>query len=126
MVEKASAAAENSADSEESFDGPLMDTSKAAIKKLVAKGKERGYITHDELNAALPEEQMNSEQIEDVMARLSEMGINVVESEEVGRAVIVVIGIHPGDRTREHPYAQRVDGITQGLAEFLSGRHGGP
>jgi RNA polymerase primary sigma factor len=82
MVEKASAAAENSADSEETFEGPLMDTSKAAIKKLVAKGKERGYITHDELNAALPEEQMNSEQIEDVMARLSEMGINVVENEE--------------------------------------------
>jgi RNA polymerase primary sigma factor len=82
MVEKVSAAAENSADSEESFDGPLMDTSKAAIKKLVGKGKERGYITVDELSAALPEGQMNSEQIEDVMARLSEMGINVVESED--------------------------------------------
>ncbi|MCK5622353.1 MAG: RNA polymerase sigma factor RpoD, partial [Alphaproteobacteria bacterium] len=81
MVEKASAIAENSAESEES-DGPLMDTSKAAIKKLVGKGKERGFITHDELNAALPEGQMNSEQIEDVMARLSEMGINVVESED--------------------------------------------
>lgn len=82
MVEKASATAENSAESEESFDGPLMDTSKAAVKKLVGKGKERGFITVDELNAALPEGQMNSEQIEDVMARLSEMGINVVENED--------------------------------------------
>ena len=81
MVEKASAIAENSAESEES-DGPLMDTSKAAIKKLVGKGKERGYITVDELSAALPEGQMNSEQIEDVMAKLSEMGINVVENED--------------------------------------------
>ena len=82
MVEKASATAENSAEREESFDGPLMDTSKAAVKKLVGKGKERGFITVDELNAALPEGQMNSEQIEDVMARLSEMGINVVENED--------------------------------------------
>ena len=81
MVEKASAIAENSAESEEP-DGPLMDMSKAAVKKLVGKGKERGYITHDELNAALPEGQMNTDQIEDVMARLSEMGINVVESED--------------------------------------------
>ena len=86
MVEKASAAAENSADSEESFDGPLMDTSKAAIKKLVAKGKERGFITMDELNAALPEDKSSSEQIEDVMAQFSEMGINVVENEESDEA----------------------------------------
>ncbi|MDH5410111.1 MAG: RNA polymerase sigma factor RpoD, partial [Alphaproteobacteria bacterium] len=56
--------------------------SKAAIRKLVGKGKERGYITHDELNDALPEGQMNTDQIEDVMARLSEMGINVVENED--------------------------------------------
>ena len=82
MVEKASATAENSADNEESFDGPLMDTSVAAVKKLVTKGKERGFITIDELNAALPQEHMNSEQIEDVMAQLNEMGINVVENED--------------------------------------------
>jgi RNA polymerase primary sigma factor len=97
MVEKTSDSAENSADSEETFDGPLMDTSKAAIKKLVAKGKERGYITHDELNAALPEEQMNSEQIEDVMARLSEMGINVVENEESEEATNAKPAAKPSD-----------------------------
>ncbi|MDH3230611.1 MAG: RNA polymerase sigma factor RpoD [Alphaproteobacteria bacterium] len=82
MVEKATAAAETTAESEESFDGPLMDTARAAIKKLVAKGKERGFITMDELNAALPEDKSSSEQIEDVMAQFSEMGINVVENEE--------------------------------------------
>ncbi len=82
MVEKATAAADSTAESEESFDGPLMDTARAAIKKLVAKGKERGFITMDELNAALPEDKSSSEQIEDVMAQFSEMGINVVENEE--------------------------------------------
>ena len=86
MVEKATATAEASADSEESFDGPLMDTARAAIKKLVAKGKERGFITMDELNAALPEDKSSSEQIEDVMAQFSEMGINVVENEESDEA----------------------------------------
>ena len=54
----------------------------AAVKKMVAKGKERGYVTYDELNAALPPEEVNSEQIEDTMAMLSEIGINVVENEE--------------------------------------------
>ena len=54
----------------------------AAVKKMVAKGKERGYVTYDELNAALPPEEVSSEQIEDTMAMLSEMGINVVENEE--------------------------------------------
>jgi len=86
MVEKATATAETNAESEESFDGPLMDTAKAAIKKLVGKGKERGFITMDELNAALPEDKSSSEQIEDVMAQFSEMGINVVESEDSDEA----------------------------------------
>jgi RNA polymerase primary sigma factor len=86
MVDKATATADSTAESEESFDGPLMDTAKAAIKKLVAKGKERGFITMDELNAALPEDKSSSEQIEDVMAQFSEMGINVVENEEPDEA----------------------------------------
>src|SRR5213082_3546718 len=53
-----------------------------AIKKMVARGKERGYLTYDELNAALPQDQVSSEQIEDTMTMLSELGINVIESEE--------------------------------------------
>src|ERR1700712_4627681 len=63
-------------------DTTLLDTNAVAVKRLIAKGKERGYITFDELNAVLPSEQNSSEQIEDVMAMLSEMGIQVVESEE--------------------------------------------
>src|SRR5947209_20101205 len=60
----------------------LLDVQSAAVKRLIAKGKERGYITFDELNAILPPDQNSSEQIEDVMANFSEMGIQVVESEE--------------------------------------------
>ncbi len=67
---------------EESTDSPLLDTLGAAVKKMVTKGKERGYVTYDELNTALPPEDVSSEQIEDTMAMLSEMGINVVENEE--------------------------------------------
>ncbi len=63
-------------------DRPLLDSTNASVKKLIAKAKERGYITYDELNAALPSEEMTSEQIEDTMSMLSEMGINVVEGEE--------------------------------------------
>ncbi len=59
-----------------------MDGLVQAVKKMIAKGKERGYVTYDELNAALPQDQSSSEQIEDTMAMLSEMGINVIESEE--------------------------------------------
>jgi RNA polymerase primary sigma factor len=59
-----------------------LDTQSGAVKRLIAKGKERGYITFDELNAVLPPEQNSSEQIEDVMSMLSEMGIQVVEGEE--------------------------------------------
>ena len=61
---------------------PVLDLTGAAVKKMIAKGKDRGYITYDELNAALPQDQFTSEQIEDTMASLNEMGINVVESEE--------------------------------------------
>ncbi|MSO76177.1 MAG: RNA polymerase sigma factor RpoD [Alphaproteobacteria bacterium] len=66
---------------EETPDGPVLDDS-AALKKLIVKGKERGYVTYAELNGALPPEQVTSEQIEDTMAMLSELGINVVENED--------------------------------------------
>jgi RNA polymerase primary sigma factor len=63
-------------------DGPLLDGTAAAVKKMVARGRERGFVTYDEINAALPPDQVSSEQIEDTLALLSEQGINVVESEE--------------------------------------------
>jgi RNA polymerase primary sigma factor len=62
--------------------GPMLDMSQAAVKKMISIGKAKGYVTYDELNKALPQDQVSSEQIEDVMALLSEMGVNVVEEEE--------------------------------------------
>ena len=63
-------------------DGPLLDLSDDAVKKMIKAAKKRGYVTMDELNAVLPSEEVTSEQIEDTMAMLSDMGINVVEDDE--------------------------------------------
>ncbi|MGB7405346.1 MAG: RNA polymerase sigma factor RpoD [Pacificimonas sp.] len=63
---------------------PVIDMNGAALKKLIASAKKRGFVTYDELNEALPQDQMSSEQIEDVMASLSEMGISVTEAEDDG------------------------------------------
>jgi RNA polymerase primary sigma factor len=67
---------------QDSGDAPLLDLNEASIKKLIAKAKKRGYITYDELNGALPQDQMSSEQIEDVMSALNDMGVNIVEHDE--------------------------------------------
>ena len=61
---------------------PIADSTEAAVKKMIAKAKERGYISYDDLNAALPTEEMSSEKIEDVMTMLSQMGINVIDGDE--------------------------------------------
>ncbi len=82
MATKSTAAAEPATPQEEGTDSPLLDTLGASVKKMLAKGKERGFVTYDELNAALPPEQVSSEQIEDTMTQLSEMGISVVDNEE--------------------------------------------
>src|SRR5450432_1737020 len=66
----------------ETTDSPLLDLSDAAVKRMIKLAKKRGHVTYEELNAVLPSEEVNSEQIEDVLAMLNEMGINVVESEE--------------------------------------------
>ena len=81
MATKPTATTETAAPETEA-EANVLDTQSASVKRLIAKGKERGYITFDELNAVLPAEQNSSEQIEDIMAMLSEMGIQVVESEE--------------------------------------------
>ena len=67
-------------------DGPLLDLSDAAVKKMIKEAKKRGYVTVDELNSVLPSEEVTSEQIEDTMSMLSDMGINVVESDEQEKA----------------------------------------
>src|SRR5260221_2774285 len=73
---------------------PLLDLSDAAVKKLIRTAKKRGYVTHDQINSVLPSEEVNSEQIEDVLAMFSEMGVNVVETEEPSE---------DGEEAREEP-----------------------
>src|SRR5712672_2637493 len=73
---------------------PLLDLSDAAVKKLIRSAKKRGYVTHDQINSVLPSEEVNSEQIEDVLAMFSEMGVNVVETEEPSE---------DGEEAREEP-----------------------
>jgi RNA polymerase primary sigma factor len=86
MAGKSAGTAESAEGREEAAETPLLDAVAATIKKMVARGKERGYVTYDELNAALPADQVSSEQIEDTMTMLSELGINLVESEEAEEA----------------------------------------
>ncbi len=82
MATKASEKTNTQENREEAGDGAVVDSTQDAVKKMLARAKERGYVTYDELNEALPSEKFSSEQIEDVMAALSEMGINAIESEE--------------------------------------------
>src|SRR5207253_6935769 len=82
MASKAASTAEVAETREEAAEAPLLDSVAAAIKRMLARGKERGYVTYDELNAALPPDQVSSEQIEDTMTMLSELGVNVIENEE--------------------------------------------
>ncbi len=77
---------------------PMLDMSQAAIRKMIAQAKTKGYITLDEINKALPQDQVSSEQIEDVMASLNEMGVNVVEEEEADPEDAAAA---EGDKSRE-------------------------
>jgi RNA polymerase primary sigma factor len=81
MVSKPASARED-APVREDAESPLMDRFGVAVKRMILRAKERGYITYDELNQALPPDQTSSEQIEDIMSHLSEVGVNVVEAEE--------------------------------------------
>ncbi|WP_421704376.1 RNA polymerase sigma factor RpoD [Aliiroseovarius sp.] len=65
---------------------PMVDMSQAAVKKMIAEAREKGYITYDQLNQVLPPDQVSTDQIEDVMSMLSEMGINIIEDEEAEEA----------------------------------------
>ncbi|MFN7533393.1 MAG: RNA polymerase sigma factor RpoD [Brevundimonas sp.] len=72
-------------DVETAQDGPLLDLTDAGVKKFIKQAKARGYVTMDELNKVLPSEEVTPDQIEDTLAMLSEMGVNVVEAEEDGQ-----------------------------------------
>ncbi|MDB5682540.1 MAG: polymerase sigma factor RpoD, partial [Sphingomonas bacterium] len=93
-------------DKTEGGDAPLIDLNEATLKKLLARAKKRGYITIDQLNDALPQDQMSSEQIEDVMSALNDMGVNIVENEEASddeqpddSAEEEVVGVDEGEAT---------------------------
>ena len=66
----------------ESPDSPLLDLSDAAVRKMIKLAKKRGWVTHDQINAVLPSEEVSSDQIEDILAMMNELGINVVEQED--------------------------------------------
>jgi RNA polymerase primary sigma factor len=101
MASKAAGGTDTVETRDEVVEGVLLDTMTAAVKKLIARGKERGYVTYDELNAALPSDQVSSEMIEDTMAMLSEIGINVVESRRARMArAPAVPSLLPRTRTR--------------------------
>ncbi|MGV6872746.1 RNA polymerase sigma factor RpoD [Pseudochelatococcus sp. B33] len=82
MATKTTERDDNQEVAEASADSPLLDLSDAAVRRMVKLAKKRGYVTYDELNEVLPPEEFTSEQIEDILSQLSEMGINVIESEE--------------------------------------------
>ncbi|BDI61050.1 RNA polymerase sigma factor RpoD [Qipengyuania nanhaisediminis] len=76
----------STAKSADKDDAPLIDLNEASVKKLMTKAKKKGYITYDELNAALPSGEMSPDQIEDIQTALSEMGVQIVENDEEAEA----------------------------------------
>jgi RNA polymerase primary sigma factor len=78
-------------------DSPLLDLSDAAVKELIRAGKKRGYVTHNQINALLSSEEVKSEQIEDILAKFSEMGVNVVETKDAELEEEVATREEPGE-----------------------------
>ena len=114
-------------------DSPLLDLSDQAVKKLLKSAKAKGYVTLDQLNAVLPSEEVSSDQIEDIYAMLSDMGINVVETddaeekeegdgeadEEEGRA-LVPQGALAKSETKSEPAERTDDPVRMYLREMGS------
>src|SRR3954447_12475364 len=102
---------------EQDAETTLLDIQTVAVKRLIARGKERGYITFDELNAILPPDQNSSEQIEDVMATFSEMGIQVVESEESEDGEAPAAKPERGEEAEEEEQTGNVDEASIGRTD---------
>src|SRR5471032_1630294 len=105
--------------------GPLLDLTDDGVKKFIKQAKTRGYVTMDELNKVLPSEEVTSEQIEDTLAMLSEMGVNVIESEEQaeeGEAADVVVREETAvvETTKEAAYDRTDDPVRMYLREMGS------
>src|SRR6056297_2560805 len=110
-----------------------LDMSQAAVKKMIAEAREKGYITYDQLNKVLPPDQVGSEQIEDVMSMLSEMGINIIEDDEaeeeeqkstavaeVGRKGELTLGAGSGEKLDRTDDPVRMYLREMGSVELLS------
>jgi RNA polymerase primary sigma factor len=103
-------------------DGPLLDLTDAAVKKFIKQAKARGYVTMDELNKVLPSEEVTSEAIEDTLAMLSEMGVNVVEAEEDAEGGEVAVREESAvvETTKEPAYDRTDDPVRMYLREMGS------
>ncbi|MCH8490856.1 MAG: RNA polymerase sigma factor RpoD, partial [Oceanicaulis sp.] len=103
------AAAETPDAPAETQDGPLLDLNDSSVKAMIKAAKKRGYVTHDELNKVLPSEEFSSEQIEDILAQLSELGITVVDSEDDvdSDEAAPEVGEEDGDEDRPRAVAKK-------------------
>lgn len=104
---------------EDTQDIPLMELSKSnpSLKKLIARGKIRGYITYDELNDALPQSELSSDQIDDAMSMLSEIGITIVDADEVEEGALDEVEVDLSDYD---------DDADEEVADTLAGRTDDP
>jgi RNA polymerase primary sigma factor len=116
MATKTAQSEEREVPASESTDGPLLDMSDAAVKKLIKAAKQRGYVTYEEINSVLPSDEVSSEKIEDTMSMFSDMGVNVVESEEgeeggddAKKSPAVVFKKAPVKTTTNSPTSERTD-----------------
>ena len=102
---------------------PMLDMSQAAVKKMISEARERGFITYDQLNQVLPPDQVSSEQIEDVMSMLSEMGINIIEEEEGDdgdkSTELVTTGGGSRDVTLAHSETEKLDRTDDPVRMYL-------
>src|SRR3954469_5627640 len=111
-------------EAETTHDGPLLDLTDAGVKKFIKQAKARGYVTMDELNKVLPSEEVTSEAIEDTLAMLSEMGVNVIEAEEAEAEgpteVVVREDSAVAETTKESAYDRTDDPVRMYLREMGS------
>ena len=134
MATKTAEAEDQEQPQAEPADGPVLDMSDAAVKKLIKTAKARGFVTYDELNEVLPSEEVSSEQIEDTMSMLSDMGINVIDTDEAEetpaageegaaeapRAVVAAAPIAKAETTTKEPTERTDDPVRMYLREMGS------
>jgi RNA polymerase primary sigma factor len=102
-----------------SADGPLLDLTDAGVKKFIKQAKQRGYVTMDELNKVLPSEEVSSEAIEDTLAMLSEMGVNVIEAEEDAEGAPADVAVREESAVAESPKESQYDRTDDPVRMYL-------